>query len=82
MPADLAMRDASVVAASGTCHHCGEILPASPVMQESGGRPRGFCCQGCAAAAEWIAAAPKDGETIIAHRIREIERLGGTLAED
>ena len=61
MPADLAMRDASVVAASGTCHHCGEILPASPVMQESGGRPRGFCCQGCAAAAEWIAAADLDG---------------------
>ena len=27
MPADLALREASVAAAGGTCHHCGEALP-------------------------------------------------------
>ncbi len=61
MPAELAMRDASVAAASGTCHHCGEALPARPRVQAFEGQPRPFCCQGCAAAAEWIAAADLDG---------------------
>ncbi|KAF1690136.1 heavy metal translocating P-type ATPase [Pseudoxanthomonas koreensis] len=61
MPTDLAMREASVAAASGTCHHCGESLPAHPVVQAFEGRPRRFCCQGCAAAAEWIAGAELEG---------------------
>lgn len=38
----------------GACHHCGEALPASPARAVFEGRPREFCCEGCAAAAQWI----------------------------
>ncbi|KAF1709260.1 ATPase P [Pseudoxanthomonas kalamensis DSM 18571] len=41
--------------ASAGCYHCGEPLPAQPVLSPSGGQTRRFCCQGCAAAADWIA---------------------------
>lgn len=40
--------------APGTCFHCGEPLPASPVAAEVAGATRAFCCQGCSAAACWI----------------------------
>lgn len=36
------------------CYHCGEALPAAPVRLEIEGSPRGFCCHGCAGAAQWI----------------------------
>src|SRR5690606_30254147 len=36
------------------CHHCAEPLPASPARRTRGGSAREFCCEGCAAAAEWI----------------------------
>lgn len=36
------------------CHHCGEALSGSPVWLAMDGTPRAFCCDGCAAAAEWI----------------------------
>ncbi|HZX81910.1 MAG TPA: heavy metal translocating P-type ATPase metal-binding domain-containing protein, partial [Lysobacter sp.] len=36
------------------CWHCGEPLPASPARIDVGGTPRAFCCDGCAAAAQWI----------------------------
>lgn len=39
---------------TATCHHCGEALPASPVWREVEGEAHGYCCHGCAAAAEWI----------------------------
>ena len=37
-----------------TCYHCGEPLPDLPVRQQWEGVEQSFCCQGCAAAAEWI----------------------------
>ncbi|HLS84211.1 MAG TPA: heavy metal translocating P-type ATPase [Arenimonas sp.] len=36
------------------CHHCGEPLPAAPVLVELDGQARAMCCSGCAAAAAWI----------------------------
>ena len=36
------------------CYHCGEPLPDLPVRQHWEGAEQAFCCQGCAAAAEWI----------------------------
>ena len=36
------------------CYHCGEPLPDLPVRQQWEGVEQSFCCQGCAAAAEWI----------------------------
>ena len=37
-----------------TCYHCGEPLPGSPARLALEGVERAFCCQGCAAAAQWI----------------------------
>ena len=36
------------------CHHCGEALPATPARVRLDGEWRAFCCDGCAAAAQWI----------------------------
>ncbi|TCI07445.1 cadmium-translocating P-type ATPase [Dyella soli] len=36
------------------CYHCGEALPASPVLLDIDGCVKGFCCHGCLAAAQWI----------------------------
>lgn len=36
------------------CYHCGEPLSASPVRMSLQGQDQSFCCNGCAAAAEWI----------------------------
>lgn len=36
------------------CYHCGEALPSGPVLLDIEGNPQGFCCHGCAAAAQWI----------------------------
>lgn len=60
MTDDPAAHEASAVAA-GLCHHCGEILPARPVVRSLEGRSQAFCCQGCAAASEWIAGAELEG---------------------
>lgn len=43
--------DPSAVAA---CYHCGESLPDAAVRMHWDGIEQSFCCQGCAAAAEWI----------------------------
>ena len=43
--------DAMVAA---TCFHCGEALPVLPARLPLDGRERAFCCDGCAAAAQWI----------------------------
>lgn len=39
---------------SAACYHCGEPLPPAPLFAAVDGRAQAFCCQGCAAAAEWI----------------------------
>ncbi len=49
--------DASLLADSGArdgavCFHCGEPLPSSDAASDAEGRR--FCCQGCAAATQWI----------------------------
>ena len=36
------------------CHHCGEALPAVPAKVQLDGQWQQFCCDGCAAAAQWI----------------------------
>ena len=36
------------------CHHCGEPLPAEPVLAEVKGERHAYCCGGCAGAAGWI----------------------------
>jgi P-type Cu2+ transporter len=36
------------------CFHCGEALPASPARLQVDEVERDFCCDGCAAAAQWI----------------------------
>ena len=45
--------DPRIVSSDG-CHHCGEVLPSSPARVEFEGELRAFCCEGCAAAAQWI----------------------------
>ena len=45
--------DRMPVVADG-CYHCGEDLPARPARVELDGAGRAFCCDGCAAAAQWI----------------------------
>ncbi len=45
---------------NAACHHCGDPLPSAPVQTEFDGALRAFCCDGCAAAARWIADAHLD----------------------
>ena len=45
---------------ASTCFHCSEALPASPAHVELDGTTRAFCCDGCAAAAQWIRDADLD----------------------
>lgn len=71
----------AAAAAIGTCHHCGEALPALPCRQEIGGHVRSFCCHGCAAAAEWIGRAELDGY----YRLRAANAgngMGGRVGDD
>ena len=42
------------VPAGATCYHCGEPLPHSPTELVFQGVAQAFCCDGCAAAAQWI----------------------------
>lgn len=39
---------------TAVCFHCGEGLPAAPARLRVDGTERAFCCEGCAAAAQWI----------------------------
>ncbi|WP_208108731.1 heavy metal translocating P-type ATPase [Cognatilysobacter terrigena] len=49
------MRVAAVESsASAGCWHCGEPLPPSPAYLRLDDATRAFCCDGCAAAAQWI----------------------------
>lgn len=54
-------------AADTSCYHCGERLPAAPAMRMLEGNPRPFCCDGCAAAAQWI----EDADLEAYYRLRE-----------
>src|SRR6476646_5959277 len=36
------------------CYHCGEALPPAPAHYDIDGARQAFCCDGCAAAAQWI----------------------------
>ena len=57
-PTDALIVDCAVDAISQAgveaCYHCGEALPASPVLSDVEGSVKGFCCEGCLAAAQWI----------------------------
>ena len=55
-------------APASTCYHCGEALPRDAVLAPLAGAERAFCCTGCAAAAEWIAAASLDDY----YRLRQV----------
>src|SRR5690606_26823592 len=46
---------------------CGEALPTPPVALALEGGERRFCCEGCAAAAQWI----RDAELGDYYRLRE-----------
>ena len=70
----LAIQAATV--GGGHCHHCGEALPGNACTIELDGQPRAFCCQGCAAAAEWIAQADLEGY----YRLRSA--AGGRVGEE
>ncbi|GAB6197316.1 heavy metal translocating P-type ATPase [Lysobacter xanthus] len=50
---DLRAAPDATSAAAG-CWHCGEPLPDAPAHVEVDGAARAFCCDGCAAAAQWI----------------------------
>lgn len=54
MSAGVTTRNDSLLADTDGCYHCGEALPASPARVELDGSSRRFCCDGCAAAAQWI----------------------------
>ena len=54
-------------AADTTCFHCAEPLPESPAMRMLEGNPRPCCCDGCAAAAQWI----EDADLDAYYRLRE-----------
>ncbi|QNP40413.1 heavy metal translocating P-type ATPase [Lysobacter solisilvae (ex Woo and Kim 2020)] len=49
-----ALPGAAIVTVAPACFHCGEPVPASPVRIRLDGAEREFCCDGCAAAAQWI----------------------------
>lgn len=67
MNAVLASEAAVAPARADACFHCGEQLPADPVRVAFDGAPRAFCCDGCAAAAQWI----DDAELDAYYRLRE-----------
>ena len=64
-----------------TCFHCSEPLPASAPRIAIDGIEHGFCCDGCAAAAQWI----RDARLADYYRLRSahggrVEPAGEALA--
>lgn len=55
-----ALAPATTQARAAACFHCGEAVPASPARLQVDGIQREFCCDGCAAAAQWISDARLD----------------------
>ena len=68
---------ASAVTPASTCHHCGESLPQHPAVHRVDGVEQRFCCDGCAAAAQWIDEAGLDDY----YRLRS-EHAGRVGTED
>lgn len=56
---------------SGGCFHCGQALPGKPARVQVEGALQPFCCDGCAAAAQWI----RDANLDDYYRLRS-ERAG------
>ena len=54
-------------ASADACYHCGETLPANAARIQMDGVTRQFCCDGCAAAAQWI----DDADLDAYYRLRE-----------
>ncbi|MDH5822233.1 heavy metal translocating P-type ATPase [Luteimonas sp. RD2P54] len=54
LPHGSAVPAVSGPAEAAGCHHCGQALPAAPAECMLDGRRQRFCCEGCAAAAQWI----------------------------
>jgi Cu2+-exporting ATPase len=69
-----AVRDAH--GAGEGCFHCSEALPPSAAVATIDGQPRRFCCDGCAAAAQWI----RDANLVDYYRLRT--EPGGRAATD
>ncbi|RZA33087.1 MAG: cadmium-translocating P-type ATPase [Lysobacteraceae bacterium] len=53
-------RDDPRLEAGAGCYHCGDALPAQPAQRVIDAATRRFCCDGCAAAAQWIGQADLD----------------------
>ncbi|MFT4178405.1 MAG: heavy metal translocating P-type ATPase [Thermomonas sp.] len=58
---------ADLPASASACFHCGEALPAAPAHLRVEGQMRAFCCDGCAAAAQWI----RDADLDAYYRLRD-----------
>ncbi|MGY0652777.1 heavy metal translocating P-type ATPase [Luteimonas sp. A537] len=69
-----AVRDAQ--GAGEGCFHCSQDLPADPARARIDGQSRQFCCDGCAAAAQWI----RDANLVDYYRLRT--EPGGRAATD
>ncbi len=54
LTAPLGIPVATGAGTDATCFHCGEPLPASPFATTVDAARRLFCCDGCAAASQWI----------------------------
>ncbi len=65
-----------VACSDSTCFHCGEPLPLAPRIARVDAGSRGFCCDGCAAAAQWI----RDARLDDYYRLRSAP--AGRVAED
>lgn len=68
------------------CYHCGETLPPGPVLLEIEGDLQGFCCHGCAAAAQWIRQSDLGDyyrlRSVAATRVGDAQDLDGWDRED
>ncbi|TCS99663.1 Cu2+-exporting ATPase [Pseudofulvimonas gallinarii] len=62
---------------TASCFHCGEPLPASPVVVRIGDHDHPMCCSGCAAAASWISDAGLDDY----YRLRSADGLRVDVAD-
>lgn len=63
-------------ASADACYHCGETLPANAARIQMDGVTHQFCCDGCAAAAQWI----DDADLEAYYRLRE--RPGSRIDAD
>lgn len=78
--------DADPSGRAWVCYHCGEVLPHAAVQTEIDGASHGFCCHGCAAAAEWIRQSELGDyyrlRTVAATRVEDMPDLSGWDRDD